>query len=74
MDTEIEQQINDLINKSVHELKNRILRIVLRNQNKLLKEQERKIKSEKTSKGNTSSKPPVQKSRQKNKDSDYYSD
>jgi hypothetical protein len=45
MDRELEEQIDDLINKSIKDLKTRILRIVVRNQNKLLKDQARELKN-----------------------------
>jgi hypothetical protein len=53
MDRELEEQIDDLINKSIKDLKTRILRIMVRNQNKLLKDQARELKNG-TSTGGTS--------------------
>ena len=45
MDRELEEQIDELIHKSTKDLKTRIIRIVVRHQNKLLKEQAREFKS-----------------------------
>jgi hypothetical protein len=45
MDRELEEQIDELIHKATKDLKTRIIRIVVRNQNKLLKEQAREFKS-----------------------------
>ena len=44
MDRELEEQIDELIQKNSKDLKTKILRIVLRTQNKLLKEQARELK------------------------------
>jgi hypothetical protein len=45
MEHELEEQINDLIHKATKDLKTRILRVVVRHQNKLLKEQAKELKS-----------------------------
>ena len=45
MDRELEQQIDEIINKSSKDLKSRISRIVVRHQTKLLKDQARELKS-----------------------------
>ena len=45
MDRELEEQIDDLIHKATKDLKTRIVRIVVRNQNKRLKEQARELKN-----------------------------
>lgn len=45
MDRELEEQIDELIQKATKELKTRICRVVIRHQNKLLKEQAREFKS-----------------------------
>jgi hypothetical protein len=45
MDRELEEQIDELINKSTKDLKSKIIRLVVRQQNKLLKEQARELKS-----------------------------
>ena len=45
MDRELEQQIDEIINKATKDLKSRIARIVIRHQNKLLKDQARELKS-----------------------------
>lgn len=55
MDRELEDQINDLINKSNKDLKTRIVRIVVRYQNKLLKEQARELKTSASNGGKNSS-------------------
>jgi hypothetical protein len=44
MDRELEEQIDDLINKATKDLKSKILRIFIRTQNKLLKDQARDFK------------------------------
>ena len=49
MDRDLEEQINDLINKSNKDLKTRIVRIVVRHQNKLLKDQARDLKTNNSS-------------------------
>jgi hypothetical protein len=49
MDTELEKQIDELICKSNKDLKTRIMRLVTRHQNKLLKEQARELKKSSTS-------------------------
>jgi hypothetical protein len=49
MDLELEEQIDELITKSVKDLKTKICRVVLRNQNKLLKDQARDFKNNKGS-------------------------
>ena len=45
MDRELEEQIDELIQKATKELKTRICRVVIRHQNKLLKDQARELKS-----------------------------
>ena len=45
MDRELEEQIDELIQKSTKDLKTRICRVVIRHQNKLLKDQARELKS-----------------------------
>jgi hypothetical protein len=45
MDRELEEQIEDIITKATKDLKTRILRVVIRNQTKLLKDQAREFKS-----------------------------
>jgi hypothetical protein len=45
MDRELEEQIDDLIHKATKDLKTRIVRIVVRHQNKLLKDQARELKA-----------------------------
>ena len=45
MDHELEQQIDELINKVTKDLKTKILRTVVRHQNKLLKDQARELKT-----------------------------
>ena len=45
MDSELEEQIDELIQKATKELKTRICRVVIRHQNKLLKDQARELKS-----------------------------
>ena len=45
MDHELEEQIDELIQKSTKDLKTRICRVVIRHQNKLLKDQARELKS-----------------------------
>ena len=45
MDHELEEQINELITKANKDLKTRIVRIVVRHQNKLLKDQARELKA-----------------------------
>ena len=45
MDRELEQQIDELINKVTKDLKIKILRTVVRHQNKLLKDQARELKT-----------------------------
>jgi hypothetical protein len=45
MDRELEEQIDELINKATKDLKSRICRVVIRNQNKLLKDQAREFKT-----------------------------
>ena len=44
MDKELDEQINDVINKATKDLKLKIMRVVTRHQNKLLKEQARALK------------------------------
>jgi hypothetical protein len=82
MDPEIEQQIDELIHKSTKDLKNRIVRLVVRHQNKLLKDQARELKSGQVStvSKRPSAKQPVQTTSRKSKkkyedsDSEYYSE
>lgn len=45
MDRELEDQIDDIINKVTKDLKTRIARIVVRHQTKLLKEKAREFKT-----------------------------
>jgi hypothetical protein len=45
MDRELEEQIDELIQKATKDLKTRICRVVIRHQNKLLKDQARELKS-----------------------------
>jgi hypothetical protein len=45
MERELEEQIDDIIQKANKDLKSRIVRIVSRHQSKLLKEQARELKS-----------------------------
>tara|TARA_B110000908_G_C9895384_1_gene288615 strand:+ start:198 stop:500 length:303 start_codon:yes stop_codon:yes gene_type:complete len=45
MDRELDEQIDELIHKATKDLKTRIARVVVRHQNKLLKEQARELKS-----------------------------
>lgn len=45
MDRELEQQIDELINKVTKDLKTKILRTVVKHQNKLLKDQARELKT-----------------------------
>jgi hypothetical protein len=45
MDRELEEQIGELINKATKDLKMRIVRIVVKHQNRLLKEQAREFKT-----------------------------
>ena len=44
MDRELEEQIDEIIQKTTKDLKLKILKIVLKNQNKILKEQARELK------------------------------
>ena len=45
MDRELEQQIEELIQKTINDLKTKIIRIVIKNQNKVLKDQARELKT-----------------------------
>ena len=86
MDREIEEQIDDLIYKSTKDLKARIMRAVIKHQNKLLKEQARELKSsgsgtrkaptEQTSSvsGRRKSNQTVTSKKSSRKDSKYHSD
>ena len=89
MDRELEEQIDELIQKTIKDLKLKMVRIVLKNQNKLLKEQARELKAGPTAprksngdgkKSSTTKESSTKKSSSSNKkgndsDSDrYYSD
>ena len=79
MDRELEEQIDELIHKATKDLKTRIVRIVVRHQTKLLKEQARELKASGTAprkvvagRGKTSSEGRGKSSAKK--DSKYHSD
>jgi len=76
MDRELEEQIDSIIQKATKDLKTRIVRIAIRHQNKLLKNQAREFKT--PSAPRRSTQPPVrqitQKTSRKSKDSKYHSD
>lgn len=84
MDRELEEQIEDLINKSNKDLKTRIMRIVMRHHNKILKEQVRELKntgisSHKSTRGRVVAKEPTTYKKSTSKyhsesESDYYSE
>ena len=86
MDRELEDQIDELIHKATKDLKTRIVRIVVRHQNKLLKQQARDLKTGNTttnrraaSTGTTAARDkrraaPPKKATSSKKDDRYYSD
>lgn len=88
MDRELEEQIEDLIQKATKDLKTRIVRVVSRHQTKLLREQARELKTgggSTTTRKSTSAAPPstggrgktapvASKSSKSKKETKYHSD
>ena len=74
MDRELEDHIGDLINKSTKDLKTRIVRLVTRYNNKLLKEKTREFKTSANTTPRKNFDSSVRVKTSSRKDSKYHSD
>lgn len=80
MDRDLEEQIDELIHKATKDLRTRIVRVVVRHQNKLLKDQARELKSGtnttggRTATASSTRKPVAKKASSAKKESRYHSD
>jgi hypothetical protein len=79
MDRELEEQIDEIVSKSIKDLKTKIYRIVIKHQTKVNKDKARELKSESITARSRSNKEVIQKvtssnTGNKKKNDKYYSD
>lgn len=74
MDRELEDQIDTLITKATKDLKTRILRVVTRYNNKVLKQQARELKSSTNKRDHKHTNKDTSRSSKNNHSDGYYSD